>query len=367
MSRPIHVLALTRYDSTIASSRQRFFRVGRELEGLGFRITFQSLIPGKNLPRVFKGHGSAPFGAAPLFLNRAATLLGKRDVDLLWVQYEVFPFLPTAFDTALLPHGIPLVLDLDDAMFLRYAEQRSVFARTFLKTKFPALARRASLVTVGNGFLARWFSDFGSRVEILPTSVDLRGFPIRALKREFPEGRPFTIGWIGSPTTSQYLRPLFPILEDFFRQTGTGRLLVVGARSLPRAEFPVEMRNWNQEREFADLREMDVGIMPLSGSDWERGKCGFKLIQYMAAGLPVMASPVGVNVEMVEQGKNGFTAVSREEWVDGLSRLRSDPELRFMMGRAGRDLVEKRFSLGCIVPRVAALFRELVERGGVEG
>jgi len=166
----------------------------------------------------------------------------------------------------------------------------------------------------------------------------------------------YTIGWIGSPSTARYLRDIAPALAEVCRD-GHARVRLVGSGAIDLPGVPVEVVAWREDSEVEEIRGFDVGVMPLPDEPWARGKCGFTLIQYMACWLPVVASPVGVNAEIVEEGGNGFLAADREAWVKALEALRVDAALGRRLGAAGRGKVEARYCQAVTGPRVAVLLR----------
>lgn len=168
------------------------------------------------------------------------------------------------------------------------------------------------------------------------------------------------MGWTGSYSSAQYLEVVREALERL-RKRVDFRVVVVGGSGFRPAGVTVEERPWRSETEVEDLLDIDVGMMPLPDTDWERGKCGLKALQYMALGIATIVSPVGVNAEIVEPGRNGFHARSTEEWEDSLLRLLTEPDLRERLGQAGRRTVEEGYSADRHGPRVAAIFREAVE------
>lgn len=172
-------------------------------------------------------------------------------------------------------------------------------------------------------------------------------------------GEPPIVGWIGTPQTSRYLKPLLPVFESIQKDLPV-RFVAVGAREVDFADTPVEAWPWSEESEVESIQQFDIGIMPLEDSPWERGKCGYKLIQYMACGVPVVASPVGVNVEIVVPDTNGLLADSAEEWGRALrSLLMADSSVRDSIGRAGRERVEEWYSLEAQAPRFYNLIHEV--------
>ena len=220
--------------------------------------------------------------------------------------------------------------------------------------------QEAALVVAGNRYIAERAHAVGcKRVEILPTVVDLTKYSVVPP----PDHEVFTIGWIGTPQTSYLLQLVRPAPEHVCKN-GRARVLAIGARNLDLGAVPLEIRPWSEETEVADLQRIDVGIMPLSDSPWDRGKCGLKLIQYMACARPVVGSPVGMNSLLISDGVNGFKATTHQEWVDALLALKDEPDARIGMGAAGRRLVESRYCLQVTAPILAGFFRSI---GSVSG
>jgi glycosyltransferase involved in cell wall biosynthesis len=276
-------------------------------------------------------------------------MLRSRQFDLVWIEKEALPWMPAWLERLLLA-GVPYVLDFDDAVFHNYDLNNSTLVRGLLGRRIDRVMAGASMATCGNNYLAQRARDAGTgAVELLPTVIDLeRYLPVPRATDAAESAR---IVWIGSPSTVQYLARLAaPLVElaQRFRFT----LRVIGATfELPGVD--VECVAWTESSEVALIAECDIGVMPLKDSPWERGKCGYKLIQYMACGLPVAASPVGVNVDIVRDGINGFLAEGDEAWVAKLEQLLGDAALRQQMGRAGRQIVEQHYSVQAVAGQMA--------------
>jgi hypothetical protein len=293
---------------------------------------------------------------AGYFIRRAMALLRCTDADAIWLEKEAFPWLPWIIEAAFLPRSIPLVVDYDDAIYHRYDMHASRVVRALLGEKIDAVMRRADLVLAGNSYLAERARTAGARrVEIVPTVVDLKRYD--AARPEAP-AKPISIGWIGSPKTAPYLQSVTRLLSDLARRYPVS-CVAIGARQDQVAESPLVARPWSQTNEVELLRGLDIGIMPLPDEPWTRGKCGYKLIQYMACGLPVVASPVGVNTDIVRHGESGFLAATEQQWEAALTRLILDPDLRRRMGSMGRQRVESEYSLQVQAPRLEQLLRSL--------
>jgi glycosyltransferase involved in cell wall biosynthesis len=354
------ILALTRYGRLGASSRLRFYQYLPRLEQGGMEVTVAALSSDDYVARLYAGQRPGWASIAADFLGRAARLTGSGRYDLLWVEKELFPGAPALVERLLSRLGLPWVVDYDDATFHRYDRSPNLLLRTLWPHKIDVVMRRATLVIAGNDYLAERARAAGARwVEILPTVVDPARYPVRPR----PTGEPFTVGWMGTPVTQRYLAPVAGALAEVV--AGGGRVRLVGADRRPEGlgAAGIELRDWSEEREAAEILDFDVGIMPLDDTEWERGKCGYKLLQYMAAGRPVVASPVGVNPAIVEPGVTGMLVSGPEDWSAALTRLRDDPALRARMGEAGRRRLEARFNLDHAAGRLRALLESATAAG----
>jgi glycosyltransferase involved in cell wall biosynthesis len=295
-------------------------------------------------------------------LRRVRDLWQARRFDLLVLQKETFPF---GMERLLSRWGIPVVYDFDDAVYeappsadglgpaLRAVAERVAGPRRGL----PPLLSRCRAVVAGNAVLADYARRHNERVFVLPTAVDTEAYPVRPVRRSGP----LTVGWIGAPAGAVYLEPLRPVFRALARRFDL-RLVVLGAPAFDCPGVIVETGSWktyrSREEEAEHLSRFDIGIMPLADDPWAAGKCAFKAIQYMASGIPVVASPVGVTPEVVPDGTCGFLAATPDQWMEKLSALLGDPELRAAMGRAGRARVEENYSIRATLPRLVEVLRE---------
>lgn len=247
------------------------------------------------------------------------------------------------------------VYDFDDALNIGSAAEAN---RRFQWTKQEgrravACMSRARLVIAANAHLAGNARTYARHVEVVPSCVDPSAQPIAAhTQRERVH-----IGWIGSHTTVAYLRPLLPTIQRMVARGAPVKLIVVGGDTGLRNDW-VEHRTWSPETAAADLADFDIGVMPLPDTEWTRGKSGYKLLQYFAAAVPGVASPVGINAELVADGR-GLAAVTDEQWESALSELIDDPDARRERGAIARRFVEERYSYQRWAPELAALFRSL--------
>lgn len=355
------VLYLARYGRLGASSRVRGYQYLPYLREAGLDITVAPLLPDSYLTALYAGRRPDLIVILAAYARRIGTLLQRQRFDVLWLEYEAFPWLPAWLEALVLAGNTPYVVDYDDAIFHRYDQHSNQWVRRWLGNKIDRVMRRAAVVTCGNEYLAARARQAGARrVEILPTVVDLTRYYRCDRPREQSRNSVPVIGWVGSPATSHYLEQIRQPLMEVCRG-GKARIHLVGARDPLWSDVPYEVLPWSEDSEAAMLDTLDIGIMPLHDTPWERGKCGYKLIQYMACGKPVVGSPVGVNRQIVSHGVNGYLAESTAQWGDALSRLLGDADLRLRMGAAGRALVEQSYSVQVTAPRLAALLRMAAE------
>jgi glycosyltransferase involved in cell wall biosynthesis len=286
-------------------------------------------------------------------LRRIGALIQRKKFDLMWIEYELFPWLPGWFETLVLSQDLPYLVDYDDAIFHRYDRHPNPLVRRMLGHKIDVVMRHASTVVVGNEYLRDHAIKAGARrVEMLPTSIDLTRYPSPTPARN----ERFTIGWIGSPATTRYLHLVHEVLAEVCAHD-QARVVLVGASEPGWQDVPHAIHPWSEDTEVEEVGGFDVGIMPLEDSPWERGKCGYKLIQYMACGKPVIASPVGINAQIVVPSINGYLSETTHDWVQALTSLMADADLRQKMGAACRAKVERDYAVQVNAPRLAALLR----------
>jgi glycosyltransferase involved in cell wall biosynthesis len=354
----MRVLALTRYTSLGPSSRVRFYQYIPYLNSSGVEIQVAPMLGDDYVRNLFSGKRQSLSALVKAYMSRIGSLLKCRSFDLLWIEKEVLPWLPSWADKLFVNRKIPTVIDYDDAVFHRYDLHDDPLVRAFLGGRIDSVMCWATTVVVGNDYLAGRARQAGAhRIEYLPSVVDTN----RYLVRENGTGD-FRIGWIGSPITAPYMGLIRNALEETIKQTGA-RLALIGAGDQdPLQGIEKEIIPWSEDTEVAHIQSFDVGIMPLPDGPFEQGKCGYKLVQYMACGLPVVASPVGVNSRIVEPGKTGFLASSSAEWMQTLVMLSQNPSLRKDLGMAGRRKVEREYSLQVSAPRLLEILSQAVAR-----
>ena len=349
---------LTKYGNLAASTRQRFEQYRPYLEDAGFELVQYPLLGNDYLKNLYSDGGKKRGNITSSYLKRFRWLLSKPNVDLIWLHCELFPFLPGLAERLSTIPGKPIVFDFDDAIFHNYDMNPSWQVRNFLGSKLHTTIGAADISFCGNEYLANYARPLCSKTEIVPTVLDTKIFCQDLSER--PADSPLKIGWIGSPSTwNEYVNNSLNMFKHLAASEGA-KISIMGADKNAEMHHLLEFVDWSEAGEVPFLQALDIGIMPLTDTPWARGKCGYKLIQYMACGIPVVASPVGVNCEIVEHGVNGFLAETNDEWRSAIRTLLRDPDLRRQMGAAGRKKVEEQFSLKVWGPRVVKMLQSVV-------
>ena len=350
----MRILLLTRYDHSGPSSRYRFYQFFPSLEKENIEFSVSPLFNEKYVRNLYYGKKMGKlYNPIVAHLKRTATLLFNQSCDLVWMEKEALPWIPPYVESIFYKKSIPYIIDYDDAVFHRYDEHPNPIVRYILSKKIKTVMARSSVVVAGNKYIAYYAEKAGAqKVQIIPTVVDLSKYRI---KKRFDSSN-FTIGWLGSPTTSRHINIAEEALKKYCRNENV-EFRAMGALQKDLDKIQGKLIPWNAETETNELIRFDVGIMPLPDTPWERGKCGFKLIQYMAAGLPIIASPVGVNQEIVEHGVNGFLARDTNDWMKYFKILRNDPDLGRQMGFRGRKKVEEKYSLEVVAPQLISILK----------
>jgi glycosyltransferase involved in cell wall biosynthesis len=327
------------------------------LRAHGWEITVAPLLDDEYVRCLYSGENLPIGNIVKSYLKRIKLCMQQDRYDLLWIQQEVFPWIPYILESIVMKSSIPSVVDYDDAFFHRYDLHSSSVVKWMLHQKIDRVMQRASLVIAGNEYLAeRAHHAHSKRVEIIPTVIDLYRYPqtVAPIRKDF-----FTVGWIGSPSTEQYLKDIQSPLRIFCQKRSV-KVVVIGTSDLKMEGVPIECKPWFERTEVEEIQKFDVGIMPLKDTPWEHGKCGFKLIQYMACARPTIGSPVGVNKKIITHGVDGFQARTAGEWIDALTTLLDNNNLCQEMGKMGRRKVEDRYCLQKTAPILAQLLIETI-------
>ncbi len=326
--------------------RFRFEQYIRHLEENGYVCDFSPLLKNERLDKLFYGKGNHLKKAFILlnhFRQRYADLKKSRDYDVVFIYREAL-FTRSIYFEKKFSKWSKVILDFDDSIWLQNvsdANKKFGFLKNADKTK--DLIRIAHLNTVGNEYLADYARQFSDSVKIIPTTIDTDEYQ---LKSYTDNDSRVVIGWSGSVTTIQHFNYAVPALKRIKEKYGDlVTIKVIGDGSYQHEELDIQGLPWKKATELEDLSTFDIGIMPLPDDEWAKGKCGLKALQYMALGIPSIASPVGVNSDIIQDGTNGFLAATENEWVKKLSELIEHPQLRKELGIKGRQTVIEKYSV----------------------
>ncbi|QSA98463.1 glycosyltransferase family 4 protein [Methylococcus sp. EFPC2] len=353
----MRVLAFTRYTRIGASSRLRIYQYLPMLESSGFQVTVAPLVNDQYIINLYAGRPKSFLSMLQAYFERFLWIRRAAEFDVVWVEKEFLPWLPAWIELWIFSKRVRLIADYDDAVFHYYDLHPSAIIRKLLGDKIDSVMRRADIVVAGNGYLAERALETGAKdVEIVPTVVDTA----RYVAPDWSNDSIVTVGWIGSPATAHYLQLIAPVINHLAEKTNV-RFVAVGANAEQLNGLPISVLPWSEAHEVEMIQQFDIGIMPLPDEPFTRGKCGYKLIQCMACGIPVVASPVGANAEIVRDGIDGFWANSQADWLTVLNRLIDDPSLRKRMGTAGRERVVTSYSLSVTADRLTHLILSVAE------
>lgn len=327
------------------SQRFRFEQYLTFLEANGYEVRFSYLLNAKDDKLFYApGHYFSKFLILWKSLwKRVRETFFSRPADIVFVQRECFMLGTSLFEKRFARRS-QLIFDFDDSIWLQNvseANKKLGFLKNAGKTK--DIIKLADLVIAGNQYLADYASQFNQAVTIIPTTIDTGQYTAKLVA---DDDGPVVIGWSGSFTTIQHfefaLEPLRRIKAKYGDRVG---FMVIGDGSYRNTELGITGQPWVAATELQDLQQIDIGIMPLPDDEWAKGKCGLKGLQYMAAGIPTIMSPVGVNSEIIKDGENGFLASTTDEWVEKLSQLVESVDLRRKLSVNGRRTVEEKYSI----------------------
>ncbi len=313
------------------------------LEENGFQCDLSPLLSQKG-DEIFYSKGSIikkiVVGVNAL-LKRLKDLRRAHKYNVIYVYRDAF-FFGTYFEKAFSRKKAKLIFDYDDAIWLMDKnENQGIFNLLKKPKKTSKIISLADEVIVGNNYLATYAKQFNDNVQQIPSTIDFSKYGI--VKK--PQKK-VCIGWTGSFSTIKHFEIAIPALKIIKEKYGSDIYFkIIGDPSYENKELKIEGVTWKSETEAEDLSELDVGLMPLPDNEWSRGKCAMKGLQYMALGIPTIMSPIGINADIINDGKNGFLASTMEEWVEKLSLLVEKEELRRTLGTEGRKTVENDYSV----------------------
>jgi glycosyltransferase involved in cell wall biosynthesis len=281
-------------------------------------------------------------------ISRIPGAVGTYGHDITWLSRTLMPGYLTLEPFL----KKPLIFDVDDAIWL---------TKPFGKQAVSDIARRADVIFAGNQYIADWMGQYSQRIYIVPTAVDSEIY--KPAEEKALSGDGFIIGWIGSSGTLPYLEAIEDPLNEFLLKYGDASILVMADRPPSFKKITGEKIKyipWTETEEVSTLQKMDVGLMPLPDDEWTRGKCAFKMVQYMSCAVPVIVSPVGMNAEVLGLGEAGFSAVKNTDWYDSLEYIYMNRDKAQEIGRNARAIVLRNFDRRLITQQIAGIMMSLL-------
>lgn len=324
--------------------RYRHEQYIQHLRENGIKCSFSPMLSEKD-DELFYGAGN---GLQKIIIGLRSTVRRLKDVlrassyDYVYIYRDAF-FFGLLFEWLLSKRNTKIIYDFDDAIWLTDENpNQGIFNKLKNPNKVQKIVGLADHVIVGNQYLKQYALQFNTNIAIIPSTIDFGKYrEILPTKKER-----ICIGWTGSFSTVKHFETIVPVLLKVKKKYDSQVYFkLIGDPSYRNKSLEIEGIRWNASSEAEDLAELDIGLMPLPDNEWTRGKCAMKGLQYMALEIPTIMSPVGVNADIIQDGENGFLASSTEEWVEKLSLLIEDPDLRRKIGKAGRKTVEKDFSV----------------------
>jgi len=353
------VLFLTQTGQGGASARYRVYQFLNYLKQKDIESSIVPAVSDYFLERYYKSRSlftKFEFYSSQV-LKRLQDIPKTRKFDIVFIQRDLIIHIYPFIEKLISLFNRRIIFDFDDAIYLYPPSKNPGFFFNLLwdRKKIERIIKLSKHVIVANGFLKKYAENFSKNVTVIPTSIDLGLYgPNNRLKDT--NGK-ITIGWIGSQGTFGYLEKIFPVFIELAARYEI-ELKVIGANG-PRIDgVDTCYRDWNINTEIEDIYSFDIGIMPLTDDEWSRGKSGTKLLQYMAAGVPAVASPVGANTEIIKDGINGFLAADEEQWKEKIIALIEEKELSNQMAKRARADVEKFYSIQANAPKLINVLEE---------
>ena len=352
------VIILCPYPINKAPSQRFRFEQYLDREGLKGKLAFRSFYSENGMKALYSSNLILKLCyLAFFFLRRNIHVFEALSYKKVFIHRELSPLGPPIYEIILSVFGKEIIYDFDDAIWLsNVSDVNKKFDFSKAYWKVSKIIKWSNLVTVGNAYLAAYASQYNSNVKIVPSTVDTED--VHNQEKEHTAKEKVRIGWTGSHTTAaKYLPGMLPILNRLNERIEFD-FVVISNQDPDLALDNLIYMPWNESTEIKDLMTFDIGIMPLGNEEWEKGKCSFKAIQYMALGIPTVLSPYGNNIEVVKENEDGFFASNEKEWIDKLLALMEDEALRNRIGQSARATIIKNYSLLSQKDHYRSLFLE---------
>jgi glycosyltransferase involved in cell wall biosynthesis len=345
-----------------ASQRFRYEQYINILTNAGFQLTIKPFLSTKSWKIAYKSKngGQKAMGFIRGFFLRFFSLPFITKYDCVFIHREAAPLGPPVFEFLIAKiFRKKIIYDYDDAIWLANTSTENKFVAGLKHhSKVNAICRWSYKISCGNDYLAAYARQLNANVVVNPTTIDTEFLHNPSLYPRHSAEERLTIGWTGSHSTLKYLAPMVEIMDALGKKfPGQVRFLVIADRPPDFCIPLLEFVRWSLKTEIEDLMAIDIGVMPLTQDEWTNGKCGFKLLQYMALEIPAVASDAGVNSKIIDQGENGYLCATPEAWVECLEKLIRDKKLRESIGQKGRQKIITHYSVISNTANFVSLFR----------
>ena len=334
------IFFFTKYSHYSPSYRIRFLAYKHYLENNFYSVYTKELFDEKFYKnKIFKNKINI-FLLIYFYIRRIYFLFFLQKPFIAIIHIEVLPFIPFLGEFILRLRKVPFIIDIDDAVYFRFENTNKIFSKLY-KNKFKNMAKISDAVFAGNKFHINFFDNYSNNIKYFPTVIDCKN---NDLYLNYKKHDRFTLVWIGTPSTSIYLKKLITVFNKLNILHNID-IKIIGANIDNISNLNSINLDWDEKTELYEITKCHIGIMPLNNTKWELGKCGYKILQYMSLKLPVIASPVGVNKEIIQNNYNGLLASSTNDWYNKILYLKQNPELMEKFSENGYVTVKKRFNL----------------------
>lgn len=338
----MRIIVYPKYSAMGPSSRYRMYEYLHYLEKEGIDYVVKPLLGDWYLTGVWHHQSKAKVGLHIIwaYLKRIVSVLFLHSNDVVWIGAELLPSFPGWMEKYMKLRGIVYVLEFDDAVFHNYDKKRAKITRRLYADKFEKVIRNASTVICGCRYLADYSKRWNTNVIIIPTCVDREKYNV-ALNNE----NKLVIGWIGSPSSSSYIEIVIEALKELMEEVDFELHLIGFDRQYEHLLEGINYRikDWANNTEIEDMTKFSIGIMPLPDTPFSRGKCAFKLVQYMAMGIPTISTPLQSNVD-IDRGCGNLFANNTDEWHEAFTKLMTDRGLREQIGVKNKEIALKYYT-----------------------
>ena len=345
----------TKYTAKGSSSRYRFYQYIDSFKD-DYECIIYPLLDDDYIDLLYGGKRISIFKIISCYLRRVWCLLSKiRKDDLLFVEKELFPYFPSVFELYLKKRRIKYIVDYDDAIFHNYDKSKNIFIRKLFRNKIPKVVQYASHVITGSPYLTNFAVAYNANVTEIPTSISLKKYECTEESSRSEDC--FVIGWIGSKPTSPNLLLIKDALKTFTKKHKDVVVRLVGVDDKIAKTLGVAPTQWSEEKEVLLINTISVGIMPLTDNDFNKGKCGFKLIQYMACGKPTISTPLEANVK-INRNKKNLHAITNQDWLSAFEQVYTNQLCFAKIGKDNKKDIATYYSVEANAPIYMSIFEK---------